>query len=71
MKRKCVAFLINHIANRKVLEKEFERYQQQLSGPTETPEVDTMLAPTSDFNDLDMIGESQAIVQSVVDPGDD
>jgi hypothetical protein len=71
MKLKCVAFLINHIANRKVLEKEFERYQQQLSGPTETPEVDTMLAPTSDFNDLGMIGESQAIVQSVVDPEDD
>lgn len=56
---------------RKVLEKEFERYQQQLSDPTETPEVDIVLAPTCDFNDLDMIGECQATVQIAVDPEDD
>jgi hypothetical protein len=56
---------------RKVLEKEFERYQQQLSGPIEIPTVDIMLAPTSDFNDLDMIGESQATIQSIVDQEDD
>jgi ribosomal protein S15P/S13E len=56
---------------RKVLEKEFVRYQQELSGSTELVEVDSILVPTGDFNDLDMIGESQATVQSAVEQEDD
>jgi hypothetical protein len=56
---------------RKVLEKEFVRYQQELSDSTELVEVDTILAPTGDFNDLDMIGESQATMQSAVEQEDD
>jgi ribosomal protein S15P/S13E len=56
---------------RKVLEKEFVRYQQELSGLTELAEVDTVQGPTGDFNDLDMIGEPQATVQSAVEQEDD
>jgi hypothetical protein len=56
---------------REVLEKEFARYQQQLTDITEPATVEASTGPTGDFNDLDMIGESQPALQSAVDQKDD
>lgn len=56
---------------RKVLEKEFTRYQQQLIDTTEPATVEVSSCPANGFSEIDMINDSQPALQTEVDLEDD